>query len=941
MAPTPVNMDAAHFCARPNGDITSMICVDDLPDGTTIDGAPRKLSPAETQGMTSCGMMPNRSEPWIINQDNKSPVQNGRNGFAQLKSFLYELMEDDAVPSGHRDTIGKLMCEIPDEPIPSNALIKISPTLTTSSQSSFQRRARGYGRKEYCSYWIRHGECDYQQQGCLFKHEMPLDQELLETLGLRDIPRWYRDKHGLRSLLSTPDYPHPSRTTRLSIADRPRTKSIAYPENCTDSTIDKSVASNALSQTHGNSGQSFQAPIRSTKSIGGTKKGRGNGANGQQKGNGGRANGNNQNKQSGETIAGGSSVILLPESAASGTSTGKSGSRGRNRAWRKKANGGSSEVSTSPAVNGNVDSGAVVKKTSPLANEVTLEDPNEQTTSQIVISLTPPSTKPSPVSSLAISYSSPMMPAPDTGPNIKATADSSKTEDSAAAKANVDAVTVTKDDSNTEENVIPTVALPGVIPTGPKAARIPAGPKADRLPPTATPFSPARSVRGRSFPSPSRQNEGSPTAVSSFSSARNHPHKATPSAASRRSRRAGNASTSSVATIRASQQPTFTQYVAPMQHPNPVDHASSARHLTTAQQMILPQQAQQVNHPTFGHHGGQHVPGSTPDFQLVPHPWHPNVRRMQGAGGPIDVVDNFPSFGGVRPLPFDYSDPRCPTIEITEASPVQDAGQGFPAQGLPAQGPAQGLPAHGPAQGFPAHGPAHGLSGQAPFGHGFSHEGFAGQGFAGQGFAGQGPVGHVPAGHGFVGQGFPSQGQAQGITNWPMLPPGLPVPDGHPVITAGGRALNPSTPSFAPLRRKQPRNIPLARREAYADDEYHSLDSDGHFRGLHGLWDNPGTYQAYPANQGNLGNDGVFSLDLETHWLAGDVRGILRGIAPDDKSGRASAQQWASDTFGEVTSKNVNRMLEPEDPNPIPPPWDRGSEAFVPRHDGPFHNDGL
>ena len=55
--------------------------------------------------------------------------------------------------------------------------------------------------KEYCSYWLRHGECDYAQQGCLYKHEMPLDRGVLEKLGLRDIPRWYREKHGLASYL--------------------------------------------------------------------------------------------------------------------------------------------------------------------------------------------------------------------------------------------------------------------------------------------------------------------------------------------------------------------------------------------------------------------------------------------------------------------------------------------------------------------------------------------------------------------------------------------------------------------------------------------------------------------------------------------------------------------------------------------------------------------
>ncbi|RMZ90635.1 hypothetical protein DV736_g2123, partial [Chaetothyriales sp. CBS 134916] len=58
------------------------------------------------------------------------------------------------------------------------------------------------GVKEYCSYWLRNGECDYAQQGCLYKHEMPFDKATLERVGLRDIPRWYREKHGLVSYLA-------------------------------------------------------------------------------------------------------------------------------------------------------------------------------------------------------------------------------------------------------------------------------------------------------------------------------------------------------------------------------------------------------------------------------------------------------------------------------------------------------------------------------------------------------------------------------------------------------------------------------------------------------------------------------------------------------------------------------------------------------------------
>ena len=59
------------------------------------------------------------------------------------------------------------------------------------------------GRKRYCSYWLRHGECDYAQQGCLYKHEMPLDRDTLNAIGLKDIPKWYREQYGYASLQAT------------------------------------------------------------------------------------------------------------------------------------------------------------------------------------------------------------------------------------------------------------------------------------------------------------------------------------------------------------------------------------------------------------------------------------------------------------------------------------------------------------------------------------------------------------------------------------------------------------------------------------------------------------------------------------------------------------------------------------------------------------------
>lgn len=48
-------------------------------------------------------------------------------------------------------------------------------------------------KKEYCTHWIKTGECAFTAIGCKFKHEMPEIAKLRE-LGFREIPRWWKDK---------------------------------------------------------------------------------------------------------------------------------------------------------------------------------------------------------------------------------------------------------------------------------------------------------------------------------------------------------------------------------------------------------------------------------------------------------------------------------------------------------------------------------------------------------------------------------------------------------------------------------------------------------------------------------------------------------------------------------------------------------------------------
>lgn len=48
-------------------------------------------------------------------------------------------------------------------------------------------------KKEYCTHWIKTGECAWLSIGCKFKHEMP-DKQKLQELGFNQEPRWWKEK---------------------------------------------------------------------------------------------------------------------------------------------------------------------------------------------------------------------------------------------------------------------------------------------------------------------------------------------------------------------------------------------------------------------------------------------------------------------------------------------------------------------------------------------------------------------------------------------------------------------------------------------------------------------------------------------------------------------------------------------------------------------------
>ncbi|KAJ5976107.1 hypothetical protein N7481_009814 [Penicillium waksmanii] len=182
--------------------------LDEMPLNMVFRGVSRVISPSETQGMTSCGVSTKRAECWAIeslgqDQPVKDPEINQK-----IRKMLVDVLKLENIPAAIRQDVSNLIAkgiEALDVTTPaaqSMAVVPAPPIQTCLGTGVVNhQKPQGSKKKEFCSYWIRHGECDYQQQGCLFRHAMPTQPEALEKLGLRDIPRWYREKFNLASVL--------------------------------------------------------------------------------------------------------------------------------------------------------------------------------------------------------------------------------------------------------------------------------------------------------------------------------------------------------------------------------------------------------------------------------------------------------------------------------------------------------------------------------------------------------------------------------------------------------------------------------------------------------------------------------------------------------------------------------------------------------------------
>ena len=100
--------------------------------------------------------------------------------------FLPNALNDSA--EGVRRVGANVMQNAPNEDDPRTTKHRLDRV------DKLQKNHGRHGKKVYCTHWLSKGNCAYMQQGCIYKHEIPKDQETWESLGFYTIPGWLHSK---------------------------------------------------------------------------------------------------------------------------------------------------------------------------------------------------------------------------------------------------------------------------------------------------------------------------------------------------------------------------------------------------------------------------------------------------------------------------------------------------------------------------------------------------------------------------------------------------------------------------------------------------------------------------------------------------------------------------------------------------------------------------
>lgn len=220
-----------YFITRTNGTIVPLVPVDELPYSVRLEGVPRNTSPEQTFGLQFLGshaytgmLFKTKDETPSMQCASSQPsttahhrrYSNGKQYMAPdalarqtiTNTIHHPHSLSSPFPTHHTSPSPPTTSSSTSSPPPTDPQAIIDAIVSSKSGAGTAARL-GYtarssvtppsgkvpdaNKKTHCSYWIRTGECDYAQQGCMYKHEMP-DEKGLAALGFRGTPRWWLER---------------------------------------------------------------------------------------------------------------------------------------------------------------------------------------------------------------------------------------------------------------------------------------------------------------------------------------------------------------------------------------------------------------------------------------------------------------------------------------------------------------------------------------------------------------------------------------------------------------------------------------------------------------------------------------------------------------------------------------------------------------------------
>ncbi|KAI9788413.1 MAG: hypothetical protein M1816_006938 [Peltula sp. TS41687] len=191
-----------YFICREDGGYVPLIAADELPHGLQLRGVPRRFADvASTAGMMNLGVIPSSSRCYILeprpmgrippkyetsdphrSSDAAIPQSNGLVGMSNSNPTEIQSSAVANITQHFVDTIS----------------VPLNPAMMNGWRPSQQANGETAARKEkeYCTYWLFHGECAFihSVKGCKFKHEMPQDAKTMAEVGLKGLPKWWLDR---------------------------------------------------------------------------------------------------------------------------------------------------------------------------------------------------------------------------------------------------------------------------------------------------------------------------------------------------------------------------------------------------------------------------------------------------------------------------------------------------------------------------------------------------------------------------------------------------------------------------------------------------------------------------------------------------------------------------------------------------------------------------